>query len=71
MYLIQLLLPLYDNEKQPFSRSYFEAVRNELTNQFGGVTAFVRSPAQRGDRIAAVESGGCVDVTRFYPAGIG
>lgn len=45
MYLIQLLLPLYDNEKRPIMRAEFENVRNELTDQFGGVTAFVRSPA--------------------------
>ena len=45
MYLVQLLLPLYDNQKQPFSREAFERVRHELTESFGGVTAFVRSPA--------------------------
>ncbi len=45
MYLIQLLLPLYDNRKQPFSRAELEKVREELTEHFGGVTAFVRAPA--------------------------
>jgi hypothetical protein len=45
MYLIQLLLPLHDNQKQPFPRTYFELVREDLTNRFGGVTAFLRSPA--------------------------
>ncbi len=45
MHLIQLLLPLHDNHKQPFPRVYFDRVREDLTNRFGGVTAFVRSPA--------------------------
>lgn len=45
MYLIQLLLPLHDNERQGFPAEYFVAVRKELAAQFGGVTAFVRSPA--------------------------
>jgi hypothetical protein len=45
MHLIQLLLPLHDNQKQAFPRDYFNQVREELINRFGGVTAFVRSPA--------------------------
>ncbi len=45
MYLIQLLRPLYDNDKQPFSRADFNDVRQNLTERFGGVTAFQRSPA--------------------------
>jgi hypothetical protein len=45
MHLIQLLLPLHDNHKHPFPIAYFNRVREELTNRFGGVTAFVRSPA--------------------------
>jgi hypothetical protein len=45
MHLVQLLLPLHDNEGRPFSASYFTQVRRDLTDRFGGVTAFVRSPA--------------------------
>ena len=45
MHLIQLLLPLHDNQKRPFPGAYFNQVREDLTNRFGGVTAFVRSPA--------------------------
>ena len=45
MHLVQLFLPLRDNEGQAFDRSLFAAVRDELTDQFGGVTAFVRAPA--------------------------
>ena len=45
MHLIQLFLPLYDNAGTAFPRPLFDAVRAELTERFGGVTAFVRSPA--------------------------
>jgi hypothetical protein len=45
MYLIQLLLPLHDNDKQAFPSDYFDAVRRTLTERFGGVTAFLRAPA--------------------------
>ena|SRR5687768_5143891 len=46
MYLIQLLLPLRDNNNQPFPQAEFEFVRNHLTEYFGGVTAFLRSPGE-------------------------
>jgi hypothetical protein len=46
MYLVQLLLPLYDNAGHRVSRETFARVRDELTERFGGVTAFMRSPAQ-------------------------
>jgi len=45
MYLVQILLPAFDNEGRAFDRSLFAAVRSELTERFGGVTAFVQSPA--------------------------
>jgi len=45
MHLVQLLLPLHDNRGQPFPTNYFSLVRAELTGRFGGVTAFIRSPA--------------------------
>lgn len=45
MHLIQLFLPLYDNDGQAFPKPLFDRVRSELTGRFGGVTAFVRSPA--------------------------
>jgi hypothetical protein len=44
--LIQLLLPLYDNEGQAFPESQFAQVRKELTERFGGLTAYTRAPAQ-------------------------
>ena len=45
MHLIQLFLPLYDNAGTPFPRAVYDTVRGELTDVFGGVTAFTRSPA--------------------------
>ena len=44
MNLIQLLLPLYDNNKEPFTPEEFDRVRDELAKRFGGITAFRRSP---------------------------
>jgi hypothetical protein len=45
MYLIQLLLPLADEQKRPFPPDQFESIRKTLTERFGGVTAFFRAPA--------------------------
>jgi hypothetical protein len=44
-FLIQFLLPTRDGENRPVSRSLFAAVRATLTERFGGVTAYQRSPA--------------------------
>ena len=46
MYLIQVLLPLSDNLRHPFPRDFYDKVALELTERFGGVTAFTRSPAE-------------------------
>jgi hypothetical protein len=45
MYLIQILLPLQDNSGHPFPALDFQRVRDELSERFGGITAYVRSPA--------------------------
>jgi hypothetical protein len=45
MHLVQLLLPLRDNAGAPFPRAAFERVRSELAGRFGGVTAYLRTPA--------------------------
>ena len=45
MHLVQILLPLRDNEGRPFPRAAFDTVNRELTDRFGGVTAYLRSPA--------------------------
>jgi hypothetical protein len=46
IYLVQLLLPLYDNDGRNFPPSHHAAVRTELTDRFGGLTAYTRAPAQ-------------------------
>ena len=45
MHLVQLLLPLHDNEGRDFPPAHFSQIRAELTERFGGVTAFIRAPA--------------------------
>ncbi len=45
MYLIQLLLPLHDNERNEFAPEAYSGVRSELTEQFGGLTVYTRAPA--------------------------
>jgi hypothetical protein len=46
MYLVQLLLPLYDNAGRRFASDRFREVVDELTDRYGGVTAYLRAPAQ-------------------------
>lgn len=46
MNLIQILLPLYDNGGKPFPQQEYLRVRDELTERFGGITTYVRSPAK-------------------------
>lgn len=46
MHLIQILLPLTDNEGRRFGEDVFARVREQLTDTFGGVTAFSRAPAK-------------------------
>lgn len=45
MHLIQILIPVYDNDGRPFPRELFEGIRAPLIERFGGLTAFVQSPA--------------------------
>lgn len=46
MHLIQLLLPLYDNDGKPFGPALFRQVQAQLTEKFGGLTAYSRAPAE-------------------------
>jgi hypothetical protein len=46
MHLIEILLPLCDNEGQRLEPALFGTVREELLAHFGGLTAFTRSPAE-------------------------
>lgn len=54
MHLIQILLPLKDNEGRPFEGGSYGRVRAELAERFGGITTFTRAPAEgvwkEGDR---------------------
>jgi len=44
--LVQILLPQYDNDGEPFPQHLFAATRQELVDRFGGLTAYVRAPAR-------------------------
>ena len=65
MHLVQFFLPLRNNEGTPFARGDFAAVRRELADRFGGVTAWLSAPAQglwedadgdlHGDEVLLVE----------------
>ena len=46
MYLVQILLPLFDNDGRPFEAADYVRLRSELADQFGGVTAYTRAPAR-------------------------
>jgi hypothetical protein len=46
MHVIEIFLPLADNEGRPFSGELWSRVREGLIAQFGGITAFTRSPAE-------------------------
>lgn len=45
MHLVQLLLPVYDNDGRRQPDQLFRDVRAELTSRFGGMTAYTRAPA--------------------------
>jgi hypothetical protein len=45
MFLVEFLLPVSDNDGNRIEKHEFDRVRRELTERFGGVTAFMRSPA--------------------------
>jgi hypothetical protein len=45
-HLVQILLPLRDNEDRPFGPEPFGLTRAELARRFGGVTAYVNAPAE-------------------------
>jgi hypothetical protein len=46
IHLVQLLVPLYDNDGTPFPPERYVELREELTSRFGGLTAYTRAPAQ-------------------------
>ena len=44
--LVQILLPLRDGQERGFPAAKFDNVAGELTERFGGVTAYTRTPAE-------------------------
>jgi hypothetical protein len=46
MHLIQILLPLYDNEGREFAHEIYREIGDELVARFSGLTAFTRAPAE-------------------------
>jgi hypothetical protein len=46
MHLIQILLPIYDNEGHEFPHDIYRSIGDELVSRFSGLTAFTSAPAQ-------------------------
>lgn len=46
VHLVQILLPLFDNEGNAFAAEQYRGVTRVLTERFGGVTAYTRAPAE-------------------------
>ncbi len=46
MFLVQILLPLYSNDNTQLPKELYEEVRDELVEQFGGLTAYTQAPAK-------------------------
>jgi len=46
MHLVQILLPLFDNQGEGIPQLQFRRVSQELHDRFGGLTAFTRAPAE-------------------------
>ena len=45
MNLVEIFIPLADNDGRRFGADLYEALRVDLTDRFGGVTVFRRAPA--------------------------
>ncbi len=46
LHLVQILLPVFDNHGNPLPHEDYHRVGAELTERFGGLTAFTRAPAE-------------------------
>ena len=44
--LVQILLPLRDNSGRKFRDDVWEQLKGKLVEQFGGLTAYTRAPAE-------------------------
>jgi hypothetical protein len=45
-YLVQVLLPVYDNAGNHIPTDHYKEIRVKLTDLFGGLTAYTRAPAE-------------------------
>ena len=45
-YLVQILLPVYDNKGQRLANEPYNEVRTKPAKMFGGLTAYTRTPAE-------------------------
>jgi hypothetical protein len=46
MRLLQIFLPVRDNKNKPFPKENYTRIRETLTKEFGGLTAYTRAPAE-------------------------
>jgi hypothetical protein len=46
MFVVELFLPLETSDGRSIPSETFERIKTELTERFGGVTSFLRSPAE-------------------------
>jgi hypothetical protein len=46
MFLVGILLPLRDERGEPFPAEFYDRLARRLTESFGGVTSFARSPGE-------------------------
>lgn len=46
MYLVEIFLPLYDNDGGPIDKASFAITRDEFSSKFGGVTVHSRAPVK-------------------------
>jgi hypothetical protein len=46
MHLVEILLPLRDRDGKPFPGDVYDSLAQRLVDTFGGVTSFVRAPAE-------------------------
>ena len=70
MFLVEILLPLYDNEGRRFGAGEYDRVSEELAARFGGVTAFRRSPADGVWREGGQESRDRVVIFEVMTGGV-
>jgi hypothetical protein len=46
MKLVQILLPVTDNNGRRYGEEFFQELQRTLTDTFGGLTAYTRAPAE-------------------------